>query len=337
MARPDGGSASDLREMLLEKGNRFSFIQAVRLLRGLLQQEGREPLGEEILQRRIRTRPELSLVFPNTDLSSIQEISEDPRRFLITATFMGLYGSSSPLPTFYTEDLLQEQAEDRSGSRGFIDLLHHPLYWLFFQIWGRYRLFYKVAEERDPAVLEKLYSFLGLGGEELRAQVPGAFGLLRYIGLTTLFPRSAEGLGVMLADALGEVRVRIRQCVERVVEIPPAQRLVLGVSGNRLGEDAHLGENLTERMGKFRVRVGPVDAETLHRTLPDTEPFARMRKVIGFYLDQPLAWDMQIALKAEEAESACLGGERWSRLGWNTWLVAGEAQPGELVATLAGS
>lgn len=334
MARQDGRPAAHLKEELLQEGRLFSFIQAFRFLRLLLRREMGETADEADVHQRIQVRPDLSLSFPGTDLISIREKAGGPGGFLITTTFLGLYGASSPLPTFYTEDLLQEKAQDRDISRGFIDLFNSRIYSLFFQIWTRHRLFYKVGEEEDRAVLERLYALLGLGGEDLRRKVPGGYGLLRYMGLMTLFPRSAEGLRALLADAMSEPRLRVEQCVERVVKIPRLQRCALGVAG-RLGEEAYLGEEISESMGKFTVRVGPVDGDTLHRLLPGGEDFARARGLIDFYLDQPLVWEMEIRLAPGEAETARLGEPRWSQLGWNTWLFSGDALAAECSATLS--
>ncbi len=331
MARKDGRSGPDLMQELFEQGHRFSFIQAFRFLRSSLRAQMGKETEEEDLLRRIRVRPDLSLSFPGTDLESVKETS--PGHYLVTATFLGLYGTSSPLPTFYTEDLLEERAQDRDISRRFLDLLNSRLYALDFKIWARHRLFFKLLEERDPAVVERLYSFLGLAGEEARARVEDAYGMLRYMGLTTLFPRSAEGLRALLEDAVGGGKMAIRQCVLRTVPIPEDQRCLLGVRGNRLGE-ASLGQEIADRMGKFRVEVGPVDGEGLHRLLPDRPVFARVKKLVGFYLDQPLDWDMKITLEPQSAQTARLGGEEWSRLGWNTWLFSGE--PGQGTVTFMG-
>jgi len=46
------------------------------------------------------------------EIGGLGEVERDGHRFLITATFLGLYGVSSPLPTFYTEDLMDEASQD---------------------------------------------------------------------------------------------------------------------------------------------------------------------------------------------------------------------------------
>lgn len=327
MARKNGGQDADIRKQLLGEGHRFSFIQAYRFLRNLLRREMSPEAHEHDVVKRIRVRADLSLAFPETDVISIEELSTYPSRFLITATFLGLYGTSSPLPTFYTEDLLQEQAQDHSISRDFIDIFNTRLYSLYFRVWSRYRLFFKLVEEIDQATFERLYCILGLGGEKIRQRIENPDGMLRYTGLMTQFPRSAEGLRALLADGLALPGIQIVQCVERMAEIPEEQRFVLGLSGNQLGENAYMGSEISDRRGKFRVRVGPLNSGEFDRFLPDKLEFQTLKNLVRFYLDQPLVWDVEAVLSPDEAVTTHLGESSWSRLGWNTWIFSKGRMP----------
>ncbi|MBP8985043.1 MAG: type VI secretion system baseplate subunit TssG [Syntrophobacterales bacterium] len=329
MASEDGGQASDLKSSLLKEGRRYSFTQALRLLHYVLQKKAGPGVHEQGVEKRIRVRPELSLAFPETDVASIEEFPDRPGRFLVTATFLGLYGTSSPLPTFYTEDLLLERARDQSVSRDFIDIFNARLYSLYFRCWSKYRLFFNLVEEIDQEVLERLYCLIGLGGKKLRESVENPHEKIRYAGLMTQLPRCAEGLKSLLADVLHDPAIQIIQCVERTVEIPEEQRFILGVSGNLLGEDAYVGSDTYERLGKFRVCIGPLTGEDFNRYLPDKPIFHRLKSFIGFYLDQPLAWDVEAVLIPGEAATTKFGDEKRCRLGWNTWLFSDGFQPAD--------
>lgn len=333
MAGQNRDESAGIKASLLEEGQRFTFVQAFRLLCSIIRKERGESPDPNEVYRSIRVRPDLALDFPESDITAIRELSGVRTRFLITATFIGLYGSSSPLPTFYTEDLFDERREDRSISRDFLDILNSPLYTLYFRIWGKYRLFFRLIEQPDPQLLERLYCLLGLGDETLQKEVRDSYGLLRYIGLFTQFPRSAEGLRSLLSDKLNERSVRIQQCMARFTEIPEDQRLILGKSGNVLGTNTYLGTEIADMMGKFRVSIGPVDEETLHRLLPDQPNFQEMQNTIRYYLDQPLTWDVEIAIDSGKIRPARLGGGKWSQLGWNTWLFK-DKMPVEKISVL---
>jgi predicted component of type VI protein secretion system len=111
MAGQAGGSSphlnpdpkAGLKLELLKEGHAFSFFQVMRLLRFFIRQSSGAPKSLSDLDQKIRIKPNLSLAFPASDVECIEELEDhDGAQFLITVNFMGLYGSVSPLPTFYT-------------------------------------------------------------------------------------------------------------------------------------------------------------------------------------------------------------------------------------------
>jgi type VI secretion system protein ImpH len=249
MAGPDRRSTPDLKHRLLREGPRFAFIQAMRLLRQIILHEGGPDGDRNLLRKRIRVRPHLSLDFPETDLTAIEVLPGDPDTYRITATFLGLYGSASPLPTFYTEDLLAEQAEDQNVSREFIDVINAPLYPLLFQCWSKYRLSAALVEEQRTELLERFYALLGLSGDEARARSGDAYVLLRYAGLATHFPRSAEGLRALLADRSASLHRRPRRAG---AEIPATRGLPASGNGWRR---LVVGSEVDDAAGMFAHRA----------------------------------------------------------------------------------
>lgn len=331
MADPDRRTLPPVIEDLLEKPNAFSFFQIIRLLRLWFGASGGKDF-ERFLTDSLRVRPHLSLGFPPGDVTdltvSLPEPEEGkpaaPPRIDVVATFLGLYGAGSPLPTFYTEELLQEAGDDRSVSRDFIDVVNAPFFELLVKAWTKYRLLVKVRDENDDAVLGRLFCLLGLGDPSLRRDFPPAFKALRYIGLFTQFPRSAMSLAALLGDYIGCKRLWIEQCPLRMEPIPEDQRLHLGVENGSLGEDAFLGQEIADRMGTVVVHAPELDAEQFHGLLPHECLFQDVESLIRFHLTAPVNYDLTLTLAPGAAHTAVLGGERWSRLGWNTFLHAGE-------------
>jgi type VI secretion system protein ImpH len=333
MAGQVGGSSFNLKLDLLTKGHAFSFFQVVRLLRLYVREsEGAEDRSIDEKEK-IRIRPELSLAFPASDVAKIEELADEGPLFLVTATMLGLYGVSSPLPTFYTEDLIDEAAEDMSVTRDFLDIFNYRLYLFLFRCWTKYREFFQLVEENDPEDLERLSCLLGLGEKELREDFPESYSLLRYAGLLTQFPRSALGLETLLQDAFGKIPIQVLPCIKRKVKIPPDQRFHLGDSGNALGEDSFLGEEMDDRMGKFRLQIGPLKSEPFHSLLPGNPNHKRFATLTKFYVMDPLEYDLELILAEKEAKTVCLGTPMWSRLGWDTWTFSAD-ETGEVRATL---
>ena len=324
MAGPDRKSALDLKLDLLKQGHGFSFFQSLRLLRRCGGTGEESPADREGADLDLRIRPDLSLGFPASDVARIEETPGGPASYRVTVSFLGLYGASSPLPTFYTEDLIDEQLADSTTTRDFLDIFHQQLYLLLFRCWSKYRQFVKVVEEESPEDLEKLFCLMGLGETELRKVAGGPYGLLRYIGLFTQHPRSAVGLEGMLRDAVGGPPVELIPCLLRKARIPPDQRAVLGESGHQLGEDCFVGHEIDDRMGKFRLRIGPLDAERFDSLLPGRPAHQRVAAMVGLYLTDPLEYDLELILARGEAKTMCLGADRWSALGLDTWSFSGE-------------
>lgn len=320
MAAKDGNTMPGIKEDLLANSTSFSFMQAIRLLTYFIHTGGDE--FEGVMRRKIRVRPDLSLDFPGTDIISLESYPKDADKYRLTVTFLGLYGSSSPLPTFYTEDLLEEASDDRSISRDFLDIINAPSYLLFYKCWGKYSFLYSLVESRRDDLLDRLFCLLGFGSEKLRKCFEEPTRFLRYIGLASQMPRSAEGLRSLISDAIGEPSVDIEQCVPEMVDIPIDQRCVLGMNGHRLGEDTSIGAQILDTTGKFRIHIGPLSDSSFQNLIPDRGVFKRIEELVGFYLDQPLDWDLEAVIDPAEIHPVSLGATESDhcRLGWDTWL-----------------
>ena len=311
----------ELKRDLLARGYAYSFFQALRLLRHLHRDESSQKVDDS--EAAIRVRPMLSLAFPASDIERIEAVPDDDSPgYRISTTFMGLYGTSSPLPTFYTEDLLDELSRDESVSRDFLDIFNHRLYTLLFQGWQKYRQYFQVVEEKSVLHLERLYCLLGLGSEGLRKDLPNAYGLLRYIGLMTQYPRSQTCLVTLLRDALQGVSLDVIPCILRKAQIPEGQRLRIGQTGSNLGVDSYLGQEIEDRMGKFRIQVGPLKQADFLRFTPGKPGYETLKALTELYVTEPLAYEVELILAAHQAQTVCLGDSVRSVLGVTTWVFS---------------
>lgn len=331
MAGQTGGSPpylnpdkeTSLKLELLKEGRAFSFFQVVRLLRLIGLRSSRKPGPSFEFAENLRIRPHLSLAFPSADIESIEESGDDTDpRFLITANFLGLYGSASPLPIFYTEDLIDEESEDESVSRDFIDILNQRLLSLLFECWMKYRQFLQVVEAKNSAHIDRLFCLLGLGDNAFRKDIPEPQRLLRYIGLFTQFPRSGTGLKTLLKDALSGTPVDVIPCVKRIAKIPESQTFHMGVSGCLLGVDSYLGDEIVDRMGKFRIQLGPLTREAFKRLSPGTESFNWFSSLTDLYFIEALEYDVEFILAQAQALTVRLGDVERATLGMDSWVFS---------------
>lgn len=329
MAGTDRGTSSDLKLdlklSLLKEGESFSFFQAIRLLRLYLDEPAKDT-GQDVYEhKQLRVVPHLSLGFPASDIESIAETTDqnEATGFTIQANFLSLYGSSSPLPTFYTEELISEAIDESSASRDFLDIIHQRLYLLFFQSWLKYRQFQQISEEEDSSHLERLFCLLGMGEPEFREKIENPKDLLRYTGLFSQAPRSALGLKTLLSDALN-IPVDVLCCLERKAKIPEDQRIQLGGTLVGLGSGSFLGEEIGDRMGKFRIQIGPLDEPNYRAFFPGSELYEKTLLLTDLFVSDPLDYDIEVTMEGRQAKTVCLGGEQWSGLGLDSWLFSGE-------------
>jgi type VI secretion system protein ImpH len=324
MATQDRTETAALKRELLKGARSYSFFQVLRLI------ERMDPDGT------VRIRPDLSFAFPASDIEQVRELVEQEdgeRGFEVTATFLGLYGSSSPLPNFYTEELFDEALEESSVKRDFLDIFNQRLYELLYQIWLKYQLAIEVAEKGSKAHLEKLFCLLGLGNLQDTGGLLGPEILIKYVGLLTQWPRSAAGLEAILRDLLGLETLRVVPCIERRVSIPKDQRCCLGENACSLGSDSIIGSETRDLQGKFRIEVGPVDRETFFSLSPGGSKERLMREQVAFYLNVPLEYETRITMDGSQVKSTQLGSDSWSHLGMDTWIYSGDRLRHDITVT----
>lgn len=308
MAATPGRPDSSIAEALLTRAHEFSFVQVAQLLNLLIDSE--EKGGAP---GRVRFRPALSLAFPAADVAGIETTGAQYR---VEATFLGLYGPASPLPTFYTEELISEAGAELTASRHFLDLLNQRLFTLYLECDGKYRLFFKLASQGQRNHRARLWALAG-GGVTLQDDLPGD--PLGFLGILTQHPRCASGLAALVRHALC-APVHVLQCRRRKVPVPEAQRFRLGISGCTLGDDAVLGMELPDRRGAVSIRIGPLCRGTFLRLLPEGSLRRRLDALVALYLSDGLAWDLELSLERNEQPSLMLGCEEGGRLGWDSWL-----------------
>lgn len=291
-------------------GAGYDFFQALRLLRAQLG-------SDERFEAAVRFRADLNLAFSGTDLAGLERDAQG--RIQVMASFFGLYGVTSPLPTFYTEDLLEEAREGKRAMRGFLDVLHNALYPLLFQAWQKPRLWHAVIERRDPRRLDMLMALVGRMGVPANERDAG---MLRFAPLFAQAPRSALALQALVREVTGVREVDVQTCVENDVAIPETALCRLSGNGARLGE-ALAGTRVARRTGVVRLHIGPLDRDAFYGLLPDASIWKNLRRLLRAFVQVPIRADLVLTLKAAQRAPSLLGGTdgaHGARLGLDTWL-----------------
>ena len=80
---------------------------------------------------------------------------------------------------------------------------------------------------------------------------------------------------------------------------------------------------IDDRMGKFRIEIGPLNSDEYREFFPGSEAYNRLVLLTELYLQDPLEYEIEVFMHKQQAQTVCLGSERWSKLGMDTWLYAG--------------
>lgn len=317
-----------MNETILE---RASFFALVHLLERHYKPGARVgqlgPAEEEIV--RFRTDP--SLTFPNRDIQEVRKIDPQPGRrtripstYEITANFLGLLGTVSPLPAFYSEQVLQHD-EAESARRGLFDLFHHRLLSLFYRAGLKYRYQFGFQDDCSDHTSRRLLALAGFGPVSPESfKIRPAF-LLRYAGLLFHRPRSASILQTALADFLGGLQVAITQCIPRWIPLQASQLLSLGRANGGLGRSAMIGARMRACTSAFRITLGPMSYSRFARLLPRGGDYERVIQFARLFITDPFDFDLELKVYEEEIPSVDASSKPVSsmnsRLGWTTWLI----------------
>lgn len=334
MATEPGTPVHPVIGALLAEGHRYSFFQVVGLLERHLRARARVGHQGPAAAEAVRLRPWASLSFPSSDVVKVETARGDagrPDRYRVTVSFLGLYGSASPLPPFYTEDLIDDEAQDGTV-RAFLDIFHHRILSLFYRGWLKYRYHALFEPGGRDAFSGNLRSLIGLGtaglADGLRLPV---LRLLRYAGLFTQQVRSACGLEGLLEDYFGGPAVRVRPCAKRWMQLRDDDRNELGRRNVRLGRDLVVGARVPDRSGLYEISIGPVGLATYLDFLPEGQDFPVLLGVAAFYVRDPLVFQVELRLRADEVPRLRLSSAGEAQLGRTAWLKSRRGEDATIV------
>ncbi|AMZ73576.1 MULTISPECIES: type VI secretion system baseplate subunit TssG [Pseudomonas] len=318
MDTPHGPAAASI-SVLTQGIREYSLFQAVLLVVDRLR-EAHPDLDDEALYDRLEFQANPSLGFPASDIDRVEFFEERGQvRARLSMNLISLVGAGSPLPAFYGEQALGEEAGN--PTRDFLDVFHHRLQRLMLPIWRKYRYCASFQSgARDP-FSEQLFALIGLGGEDIRkASQLNWKRLLPYLGLLSLRAHSAALIEAVLRYYFKHAELNLEQCIERRVDVLGEQRNRLGSANSLLSQDLVLGEQVRDRSGKFRIHISELDWQRFHEFLPIGIGYQPLCSLVRFTLRDPLEYDIRLVLRRQDIRELCIGEQNICRLGWTSWL-----------------
>ena len=275
---------------------------------------------------KIRTKPALTLGFNANDVASIKcyslnkpvesidnrvhfyaEISSselleeasygDGVLVDIEVNFLGLFGSSSPLPVYYTERLIKDVSDDNFSTVDFVSMINEVIYHQYLLANRKYRIFNRIVESQDERLVERI------------------------LGIFSMMPRSTEGLQTILRREVNK-NITVSEYTIQTVDIPAEQLNKLGVACSTLGEDCYLGTKVRTADVAITVNIVCRTISEYERIVTGGDIYQRIKEILRAYMIDRIDVIINVSYEVSERDNIKLGSEH-GKLGMNTVLYSG--------------
>ncbi len=315
---PAGSLAAYERE-----ARRFNYFRLIYLLERMFPDAPRIGHTGPARDEMIRVRSESSLIFGSSDVTELKKepFADGKERVHITAAFLGLYGSTSPLPAYFVERIaLAVYQGGPQPVRELLDVIHHRLFALVYRAWSKYRHSVGYARRGKDKFTRRMFCAVGVDGFGDPKLELDPFYFLRFAPLLASKSRSARGLQVALDELLGGIDVKIEQFVGCWTLIEKPLRNKLGVSNHQLGESLVVGRYVFDGSGRYTIQLGPLQYDDYLSFLPGGHRRPFLQAVVNTFTPGIHDVMLELHVDLEAAPKLQLGSPRSSTLSRTAWL-----------------
>lgn len=310
-------SVSILNEKIRPNVIKYSLSQGVRVAMTHLKSYYPNESPTELYER-LQFKSNASLSFAKSELSKIEFI-ETPRgkNVEIVLNFMGLFGASSPLPSHYSEMVLDSLDEDRS-LHDFINLFNHHIQKMIFPIWQKQRYYIQYESTLEDKFSKYMLSLLGLYSQSKMKNSSLNFRkLLPFIGILSMKQKSARSILSIVRHYLAHDDLEIVQCIPMVEEIPSWQFSRLGDMNCSLGSDTLIGTTVRSKSSKIQILLNNVSFEMCMEYSLHGNKIRELQELMNLTVNEPLEFELCLKIPNSEIESWKLSQHH---LGINSFL-----------------
>lgn len=325
------------REALEKNAHKYAFFQLMYLLERVHPKApavgGLGPASDE----RVRVRPDAGMTFAAGDIKELVwlKFPDEVERSRVTVTFMGLYGSSSPLANHFLEPIAQSEYQgEKDAVRDLYDVVNHRLVALFYRVWKKYRLGVGYRSKGDDPFTRRMFCTVGIDGFRDHTSPIERFLFLRYAPILASKSRSARGLNVVLTEMFGSFGVKIEQFVGHWTKIEKPYRNKVGIMNHQLGVSLTIGRYVFDGSGRYTIVLGPLGYDDYLSFLPGGHRRPMLRGVTSTFTQGIFDVMLELHVKPDAAPKYQLGSPRASTLKRTAWLGGSAGQPFVLTVPL---
>ncbi|MBK4987757.1 type VI secretion system baseplate subunit TssG [Pseudomonas sp. S36] len=321
MANPDRQATADLADKLLAVAHQYNFFQLLERLHGLHGDDLEPRWPAQATRLRVRLASDPRLNFPVSDIYNAEHMPGAAERYRVCATFMGLHGTDSPLPSYYLEQVAYEHAQGIGVRPAFFDFFNHYMLSLLHRIWRKYRYYIRFQPGASDGFSQYIFALIGLNDKQLRGHTALPWSrLLSFAGVIASRSRAPGTVAGIIAHCFDLTRVHIREFETRMVCTTARQLVSLGRCNGELGSSFMVGSRTRTRSSKFTIVISDLAPAQLHDLLPSGINFSRLRALIDFLLRDGLAYDLELRVKQNALSPFCLHRANGAYLGWTSFI-----------------
>jgi len=260
-----------------------------------------------------------SLSFPKSEISDIHFIEFQGRvEVNIELNFLNLFGSATPLPIHYAEEVREDWAEEAT-LLDFLNLFNHNLQKFIYPIWRDARYHVSYQKDLKDHFSKYLLSILGLYPQsQQKDTVLNFHKLLPFLGMLSLKQKSSGTLASIMRHYIGHKSIGIEECILSRATVPEWQKKKLGEEETILGESLICGDFVTVSNLKFRINLYDIPWHYLKDYSLFGDKLEPLKDLVSFTLNEPLGFELCLHIKQTEVKSFKLGDPNFL-LGINSW------------------
>jgi len=325
MAAKQRRQVSPLNESLIESFYKepfaYEFHQAIRLLE-LIYPEA-VPLGEGVLpdKEAVRLKSRIFLSAPANELYNLEPGDAEAKSLpKLSINFFGIAGLQGPLPTPYTEMILERISQKDTALRDFLDIFNHRLASILHRIRKKHWVGLDTLPAHKSQIGQTLLAFAGALPEASSEEIGiNPRNLLFYAGLLWQQPRSGAALAAMLSDYF-ETQVVVQPFKGRWLNLEPTQTTIISQEGqfNILGQGASLGAKVWDVLTGITIKIGPLSETKFRDFLKNGSAYPLLNRLVKLFLPKNYYFEINLIMEAADILPTSLNGK--SSLGWTSWL-----------------
>ena len=300
--------------------NRFGFHQLVESIAEAssinLDELENTLIGESIF--RFFTNPKIN--FPVGDIEQLIILEEDGREvFQFLVNFLGLQGSSGPLPGSVLDEIAEEHNNNPIQSI-YLDFFNHHLITLFHQIWRKYKYYIKFNSNFSDNYSRNIMNLLGVSRDFIKFTHLNWHKIFYHLGIIQSGIRTKEALTSIIQHYFDLHDISLEEHVRKIVEVEVEQKNQVGIKKVMLRENFILGDKVESISNKFRDNNNNLKLDEIQQILPNTKKYRQLQELIRFLLKDPLPYDVLLGLHPDTKSTFILGKDNSSFLGWTTLI-----------------